>query len=262
MCWVDASHSEALRAPAAHRQPSPSFLWTPSCLFALWSDLALGKKAPNRCFSDPPISSSESCMILLSPLCSDALQATLHPFDLSSADFPSPLVPPLLQDYLPWLPLAQGIRSRFLRSPTHSPYPTPSKLTFLCPPPPPPSLSPTPASSPALRSGRLHFSGPQKSHPMERNVPLLKWNNGVLSKLCSKIQFSPMLSFLPSTFVKPLAPAALPSASESLQMAKQKNKSLVKIHGKASGRAHHVSSTACLFHRHVLMLVVLYVHVK
>lgn len=144
----------------------------------------------------------------------------------------------------------------------HTVYPTPSKLTLLCPPPPPPSLPPTPASSPVLRYGRLHFSGPQKSHPMERNVPLLKWNNGVLFKLCSKIQFSPTLSFLPSTFVKPLAPAALPSASESLQMAKQKNKSLVKIHGKASGRAHHVSSTACLFHRHVLMLVVLYVHVK
>lgn len=43
-----------------------------------------------------------------------------------------------------------------------------------------------------------------------------------MSKLCSKIQFSPMLSFLPSTSVKPLAPAALPSASESLQMAKWK----------------------------------------
>lgn len=61
-------------APAAHRQPSPSFLWTPSCLFALWSDLALDKKASNRCFSDPPISSSESCMIFLSPLCSDGFK--------------------------------------------------------------------------------------------------------------------------------------------------------------------------------------------
>lgn len=71
-----------------------------------------------------------------------------------------------------------------------------------------------------------------------------------------------MLSFPPSTLVKPLALAALPISSESPQMAKGKNKSLVKNRGKASATAHHVSSTACLFHRHVLMVVVLYVHIK
>lgn len=45
-------------------------------------------------------------------------------------------------------------------------------------------------------------------------------------------------------------------------MAEDKNKSLVKNHGKASAPARHVSSTACLFHRHVLIVVVLYAHIK
>lgn len=63
-----------------------------------------------------------------------------------------------------------------------------------------------------------------------------------------------MLSFLPLTFVKPLALAALPISSESPQMAERKNKSLVKNCRKASGTAHRVSSVAYLFHRHVLTL--------
>lgn len=71
-----------------------------------------------------------------------------------------------------------------------------------------------------------------------------------------------VFSFLPSTFVKPLVSAALPISSESPQMAKGANKPLVKNGGKASATAHHMSSTACLFHRHRLMVVVLYVHIK
>lgn len=63
-----------------------------------------------------------------------------------------------------------------------------------------------------------------------------------------------MLSFFPSTFVKPLAPAALPISSESRQTAKQKNKSPVKNCGKASGTAHHAPSVTCLLDRYVLML--------
>lgn len=71
-----------------------------------------------------------------------------------------------------------------------------------------------------------------------------------------------VFSFLPSTFVKPLVSAALPSSTESPQMAKGAKKPLAKNRGKASATAHRVSSTACLFHRHRLMVVVLYVHIK
>lgn len=57
--------------------------------------------------------------------------------------------------------------------------------------PPPHSPYPRPSIQPSSPHPAGDTSGePEKSHHLERNVPSLKSNNGVLSKLCSKIQFS------------------------------------------------------------------------
>lgn len=179
--------------PVAYGQPSPLFLWTQPCSFALECSGPGQRRRLTNAFSDPSrlFIRNLHYFSLISLLCCTSSHSS-HPLDSSSPIFPFPLVTPRLQN-LPWLPLAEGIRSKFRRFPIHNPYSTPSKLTFLCPTPPctPPSSLPSP-QHPAQPSPfcKLQFSDTRKSQQLERNLPSPKQNNGVLSKLCSKIQFS------------------------------------------------------------------------
>lgn len=131
-----------------HGQPSPFFLWTLSCLFALWSDLAQGKEAPSKCFFGFPHLFVRNLHSLSLPSLLWCIQTTLHPLALSSK-FPlfyswTYLASLLLKESDP----ASSYHQQFLPISLQTYLPLP----YTCPTIPS-SLSPTLASSPvALRS--------------------------------------------------------------------------------------------------------------